>query len=78
MGTTDKYYIGERLEALLIENNIGRLDFAKKLGCGRKSVDDWCGCIQNPALGTIIKIADIFGVSLDWLITGEEFNGKRR
>ena len=74
----NNHFIGEQLVQLLAEHQMTDLDLARQLGTQRKQVSVWCEGIQNPNLATTIRIADIFRVSLDWLITGEEFSGNKR
>lgn len=78
MTNNDKFYIGDRLNQLLEEKMMSRTELFKLIKRKKDSIDDWCECVQNPAIGTIVRIAEVFNVSLDWLITGEEFNGQRR
>lgn len=74
----NNHFIGEQLVQLLAEHQMTDLDLARQLGTQRKQVSVWCEGIQNPNLVTTIRIAEIFHVSLNWLVTGHEFNGKLR
>jgi len=74
----NNHFIGEQLVQLLAEHQMTDLDLARQLGIQRKQVSVWCEGIQNPNLATTIRIAEIFHVSLNWLVTGHEFNGKLR
>ena len=74
----NNHFIGEQLVQLLAEHQMTDLDLARQLGTQRKQVTCWCEGIQNPNLATTIRIAEIFRVSLNWLVTGHEFNGKLR
>lgn len=76
--TIDHLLIGDRLTRLMAENQMTDLDLARQLGTQRKQVSVWCEGIQNPNLVTTIRIAEIFHVSLNWVVTGHEFNGKLR
>ncbi len=73
-----KHFIGEQLVQLLAEHQMTDLDLARQLGIQKKQVSVWCEGIQNPNLATTIRISEIFHVSLNWLVTGHEFNGKVR
>lgn len=73
-----KRFIGEQLVQLLAEHQMTDLDLARQLGTQKKQVSVWCEGIQNPNLAATIRIAEIFHVSLNWLVTGHEFNGKMR
>ncbi len=74
----NNHFIGEQLVQLLAEHQMTDLDLARQLGTQRKQVSVWCEGIQNPNLVTTIRIAEIFHASLNWLVTGHEFNGKLR
>ena len=74
----NNHFIGEQLVQLLAEHQMTDLDLARQLGTQRKQVSVWCEGIQNPNLVTTIRIAEIFHMSLNWLVTGHEFNGKLR
>lgn len=74
----NNHFIGDQLVQLLAEHQMTDLDLARQLGTQRKQVSVWCEGIQNPNLVTTIRIAEIFHVSLNWLVTGHEFNGKLR
>ena len=46
----------------------------KKIGLSSNSVSDWKRGKANPSTDAIIKIADYFNVSTDYLLLGEESN----
>lgn len=74
----NNHFIGDQLVQLLAEHQMTDLDLARQLGTQGKQVSVWCEGIQNPNLVTTIRIAEIFHVLLNWLVTGHEFNGKLR
>ena len=57
---------------LLQKNNLTPYQFSKKAGVPQSSLSDWkCGK-STPKQDKLKKIADYFGVSVDYLMTGEE------
>ncbi len=54
-----------------------QLDLADSLGVTDKAVSKWERDIALPEVENLIKISDIFGVSLDSLLRGEEFSGRK-
>ena len=69
----DKIYLGERIQLLLDKAEMSQADLAKRIYVSTPQVSDWCNDILCPRLPTLHKIADLFHVSLDWLVTGEEY-----
>lgn len=63
---------GVRIDLLCKKNNIGYSELAKALNVNRKtiySVIEGGNCKAN----LMISIADLFSVSLDWLVYGKKF-----
>ena len=54
-----------------------QLDLADSLGVTDKAVSKWERDIALPEVENLIKISDIFGVSLDSLLRGEEFSERK-
>lgn len=57
----------ERLKELRLEKGLGQVALAKELGVGKSVISLWEKGQCEPTLGNLIKIADYFGVSLDFL-----------
>lgn len=66
---------GENIKKLRIENNLTQKELAEKLNITRPTVGRYELDERFPDKDLIIKIADIFNVSLDSLF-GREFNNK--
>ncbi len=58
---------GERLKALRKEQELMQDDLAKILGCTQRKVSYLERGVSEPDLQTLIKLADFFGVSIDYL-----------
>lgn len=66
MNTT--YNIGERLKELMQDNEIKSDELAKKLNVNGSAVRKWLLYDKSIYLSTLIKIADYFKCSIDYLI----------
>ena len=67
----DQQKIGEFLKALRKENNLTQEELADMLGVSRQSVSKWEGAQSIPDLQKILKMAEIFNVSTDYLLKDE-------
>lgn len=62
------------LGGLIKERKVNRQDLADGIGTSRESVNSWtCKNYKVPSVFMIMKIADYFDVSLDYLMYGEEY-----
>lgn len=68
------YEFGERIYNLRKKSGLSQEDFADKLGVSRQAVSKWETGQSVPDSEKASAIAKFFGVSLDWLINGEEIN----
>ena len=62
----------ERLEQLLNSRNIKKIDFTEAIGVRQAAIFEWKNKGNFPNTETIIKIAQYFNVSLDYLLVGDE------
>lgn len=67
---------GERLNALLQENNISQLEFSKLTGCSRQSINLYTLCKRTPDIVVAANMAKILGVSCDYLVGLSEFRNE--
>ncbi|MDE7214507.1 MAG: helix-turn-helix domain-containing protein [Clostridia bacterium] len=58
---------GEKLKELRQEKNIGQIQLAKELGVGKSVISLWELNRCEPTLSNLVKIAEFFGVSIDYL-----------
>jgi transcriptional regulator with XRE-family HTH domain len=65
--------IGKRILALRKERKWTQQELAEKLFVTDKAVSKWEQGLGCPELSTIVEISKIFGVSTDYLLTGENF-----
>lgn len=66
--------ISQRIFELLRTNNKKQKDLANYIGLSTSAVSDWKKKGTNPAAESISAIADFFGVSSDYILTGREHN----
>ena len=63
--------LGERIYKLRTEKEMSQGDLADALEVSRQSISKWETNGSVPELDKLIKLSEIFGVSLDELLTGQ-------
>lgn len=63
--------LGERICKLRTEKNLSQGDLADALDVSRQSISKWETNASVPELDKLVKLSEIFAVSLDELITGK-------
>lgn len=66
----------EMLRMLLKEHDITQAEFGKILGLKPNSISTYCTGNARPDLDNLLQIASYFGVSTDYLLTGENPENK--
>lgn len=66
----------EVFEQLLQKHGISAYKVAKEAGVTQTALSNWKSGRNTPSTTTLQKIADYFGVSIDYLMTGKEDNQK--
>lgn len=64
--------VGERLTELRIKNNMTQEEFAEYMCVTRQSVSKWETDKTYPDVEKLIKIAELYNVTLDYLVRGQE------
>ena len=64
--------MGEKIYTLRTQHNMSQGDLADKLNVSRQSISKWENNNSTPDLEKIVKLAEIFGVTLDELIKNED------
>ena len=64
----------ERLQELLTVAEINALTLSKRIGCGHSAISRYMAG-ENPSLENLIKIADYFNCSMDFLLGFTEDSG---
>lgn len=65
--------LGDRLKELRKSNNLSQEELSKRLNLNRGTYAHYELSKRQPDYKTLKKISDIFDVSLDYLITGNEY-----
>lgn len=60
--------LGEKLKALLKEQNMTQEELAEQLDVSRQAVGKWVNDRGTPEVNKLIQISNMFGVSLDYLL----------
>ncbi len=64
--------LGEKIYQLRTSKNLSQGDLAEMLEVSRQSISKWENNSAVPDLDKIVKLSEIFGVSLDELVKGEQ------
>ncbi len=60
--------IGEIIYELRTSLNLSQCALAKEIGVSQKAIDFWERSVNEPKAGYILKLAEFFGVSTDFLL----------
>lgn len=66
--------LAEKLKTLRLEHNMTQQDVATRISVARSTVAGYEKKERQPSLGTLATLADIFGVTVDYLITDKTAN----
>lgn len=64
-------FLTERLNQFMKARNIKATDIAKSVGVSRAAVSGWCNGISEPTASHVFAMEKGFGVSAEWLVTGD-------
>ncbi|MBR3967103.1 MAG: helix-turn-helix transcriptional regulator [Clostridia bacterium] len=67
--------LGKRIYELRKEKNLSQVELAEMLDVSRQSISKWETDASVPELDKLLKMSEIFGISLDSLIKGTENAG---
>lgn len=62
----------QQIKKLRIGQNLSQDDLAEKLYISRQAVSKWENGEATPDIDKLVQLAEIFGVSLDYLVLGKE------
>ena len=60
------------LKILRIENGLGQVELAQKLGVSKGIISLWENGLREPNMSSLIALAKFFGVSIDYLVGLED------
>lgn len=67
MGDIELQVFSERLKKLRNSLNITQKDFAEKIGITASALSAYENNLKNPSIAVAKRIAETFGISIDWL-----------
>lgn len=65
---------GERIKKLRYSKNMNQTELAKHLNVASSTVSMWELEYNEPDIKTLIQLADLFGVTVDYLLGRESYN----
>ena len=63
--------LGERIYVMRAERNLSQIDLAEELDVSRQSVSKWETDASVPELDKLVRMCELFDVSMDELVRGE-------
>lgn len=69
--------MGKRLRWARERLGMSQIDAAAKLGITNMSVSNYERGHREPDIATLIRFAELYNVSVQWLATGSDVSGKR-
>lgn len=60
--------LNERIRELRLSRNMSQVDLAKRLSVSKQSVSNWENDNIQPSIEMLIKLANVFSVSTDYLL----------
>ncbi len=60
--------LGNRIKELRISHSLNQVEFAKELSVAKQTVSNWENNNIQPSIDMLVKIADFFNVSTDYLL----------
>lgn len=61
-------FLGETLKKLRMENHLRQEQVARLVGVDRSSVSLWENDQRQPSYGTLVRLANLYGVTTDYLL----------
>ncbi|MBQ7046036.1 MAG: helix-turn-helix transcriptional regulator [Clostridia bacterium] len=66
-----KSNVAKNITELRILNNMTQVELAEKLNYSDKTISKWERAESSPDISVLVELADLFGVTLDYLVKGE-------
>ncbi|MBQ8763920.1 MAG: helix-turn-helix transcriptional regulator [Clostridia bacterium] len=60
--------LNEKIKALRLAGNYSQVDIAEKLSVTKQTISNWENNNIQPSIDMLVKIADLFGVTTDYLL----------
>lgn len=69
-----KTVVAKNIAELRILNNMTQLELAEKLNYSDKTISKWERAESSPDIAVLVQIADLFGVTLDYMVRSENID----
>lgn len=69
-----KSIVAKNITELRLLNNMTQMELAEKLNYSDKTISKWERAESSPDISILVEIADLFGVSLDYLVREENLD----
>lgn len=69
-----KSIVAKNITELRLLNNMTQMELAEKLNYSDKTISKWERAESSPDIAVLVEMADIFGVSLDYLVRAENID----
>ena len=66
-----RHIVAKNIAELRLLNNMTQMELAEKLNYSDKTISKWERADSSPDISVLVEIADLFGVTLDYLVTAE-------
>lgn len=71
-----KEIVAQNITELRLLNNMTQMELAEKLNYSDKTISKWERAESTPDVSVLVEIADLFGVTLDYLVRSENIDQK--
>ena len=71
-----KSTVAKNLTELRLLNNMTQMELAEKLNYSDKTISKWERAESSPDISVLVEIAELFGVTLDYLVKSENLEEK--
>ena len=71
-----KSIVAKNITELRLLNNMTQLELGEKLNYSDKTISKWERGESSPEISVLVEIADIFGVTLDYMVRSENIEEK--
>jgi len=60
--------LSKRIKELRMEKGLSQPQLARAIGCSKGQISFWENGLNEPKASYVVKLADVFGVSTDYLL----------
>ena len=63
--------LGKQLKSARTDASLSQEELARKIGVSRQTISNWENCRSYPDIGSLIKLSDLYGISLDAMLKAD-------